>query len=120
MIYYQLFKEKPSLEFINKLLKFYGLYDIYSTNTFSKSSLRFLKSVESIKELLPELEVYYMPCKAKLYLKDLNEKKIITILKHFLKCYEVELLSSERYINKKKELVYKLSEYNPKFIIKFN
>ena len=54
MIYYQLFKEKPSLEFINKLLKLYGLYDIYSTNTFSKSSLKFLKSVELIKELLPE------------------------------------------------------------------
>ena len=34
MIYYQLFREKPSLEFLNKLLKNYGLYDIYSQNTF--------------------------------------------------------------------------------------
>ena len=120
MIYYQLFREEPSLEFMNKLLKSYGLYDIYSTNTFSKSSLKFLKSVDSIKELIPLLNIYYLPCKSKLYLKDLNEKKIITILKHFLKFFNVELLSSEKYIDKKKELVYHLSEYKHKFIIKFN
>ena len=120
MIYYQLFREKPSLEFLNKLLKNYGLYDIYSQNTFSKSSLKLLKSVEEINKLIPELKVYYIPCKSDIYLKNLNEKKIITILKHFLKFFEVELLSSEKYINKKKELVYHLSEYRPKFIIKFN
>ena len=50
-------------------------YMIYSQNTFSKSSLKLLKSVEEINKLIPELKVYYIPCKSDIYLKNLNEKK---------------------------------------------
>ena len=52
----------------------------------------------SILEIKEKLEIYYLPCKAKMYLKDLTEKKCITILRQFLK-YIDYLLSYIYYYN---------------------
>ena len=59
-----------------------------------------MNSVEKLKLL--KLDKYYLPCKAKIYLLNINEKRAITILRHFLKVFNYKLYSTEKYINKKK------------------
>ena len=51
---------------------------------------------------------YYIPCKARTYLNDLNEKNIITILKQFIKTKGYTIISREKYSNKKKFIIYQL------------
>ena len=58
--------------------------------------------------MVDELEKYYLPCKAKVYLSDINERKCITILRQFLKSQGYTLISKEKYINKKKLLIYQV------------
>ena len=54
------------------------------------------------------MEKYYIPCKSKKYLKDLNEKKCITLLRQFLKVHNFTLMSKEKYVNGKKYLFYQV------------
>ena len=55
-----------------------------------------------------ELVRYYIPCKAKKYLTDLNEKKCITVLRQFLKMQNYTLMSKEKYVEGKKILFYQV------------
>ena len=57
-----------------------------------------------MNDMIPELQKYYIPCKSKKYLNQLNEKKCITILRQFLKIHNHTLNSKERYIKGKKQL----------------
>ena len=100
----QLFKLIPKLNFLLELLHCYGLQNLEEQKYFSRDDLVKLNSVNKIKLL--NLYKYYLPCKAKIYLYNLNEKKLITILRHFLKQFNYKLLSKEKYINKKKIIIY--------------
>ena len=80
-------------------------------------------------EIVEELKKYYLPCKSKLYLLSLNEKKCITILRQLLKVHNYTLMSKEKYIKGKKSLFYQviplqidmtIKERNSKVIIRFD
>ena len=73
-------------------------------------------------DILPEMVLYYIPCKAKKYLGELNEDRAITILRQFLRLYEYELFKKERMIQKRKLIFYSLQPMNirPIFIQKVN
>ena len=82
-----------------------------------------------MNEMYDELLRYYIPCKAKKYLTDLNEKKCITILRQFLKMQNHTLMSKEKYVNGKKILFYqviplqidmKTNRYSEKVVISFD
>ena len=40
-----------------------------------KENMKEMNTVNNIILLIPKLEEYYLPCKSKIYLKDLTEKK---------------------------------------------
>ena len=61
-----------------------------------------------MNELSKELFKYYIPCKSKIYLVELNEKKCITILRQFLKVNNYTLISKEKYIKGNKQLFYQV------------
>ena len=114
----QLFKIIPKINVLLDIIKCFGLNNLDEKKYFSKDDLSKINSVDKIKHL--NLEKYYLPCKSKIYINNLNNKKIITILRQFLKLYKYKLLSREKYINKKKIIIYyiiKLSEINYKPII---
>ena len=71
-----------------------------------------LNTVENMRNYIPKLDEYYLPCKSKIYLKDINERKCINILRQLLKQYNHTLLSKEKYVNSIK--------YNFHQIIKFS
>jgi hypothetical protein len=104
----QLFKISPNLSFTESLLQHFGIKDINDNHSFTKSNLTDLKTVDKMKENINEITKYYIPCKAKKYLINLNEKKCITILRQFLKVQNYTLISKEKYTQGKKHLFYQV------------
>ena len=110
MKFLQLFCDIPSEEFLIQLLKCYGVQNLNDFHEFNKGDLVELNTVEKLNELIPELILYYLPCKAKIYLNDITEKRAITILAQFLKLFDYKLLREERIINKKKIIFYRIQK----------
>ena len=67
-------------------------------------------------EYIPKLKEYYLPCKSRLYLTDLDEKKCITILRQLLKQYNYNILAKEKTIKSVKYNFYQIIQfgYRPK------
>ena len=104
----QLFKVSPNIEITEKILENFGIKGINDNHSFTRENLIDLNTVENMNNMYDELIRYYIPCKAKKYLIDLNEKKCITILRQFLKIQNHTLMSKEKYINSKKILFYQV------------
>ena len=110
MKYLQLFCEIPSEICLIQLLKCYGVQNMNDTHEFNKGDLIELKTVDKLNDFIPELIMYYLPCKAKIYLNDITEKRAITILSQFLKLHDYKLLREEKIINKKKIIFYRIQK----------
>ena len=104
----QLFRISPELQFTESLLQLFGIKDINDNHSFTRNNLNDLKTVDKMNQKIRELTKYYIPCKAKKYLDDLNEKKCITILRQFLKIHNYTLISKEKYMKGKKQLFYQV------------
>lgn len=105
---FQLFTEVPGDEFLGRLLACYGLSGLQDSKEFCKEDLIDLGTINKLEELVPEMILYYLPCKSQIYLKDITLKRSITILSQFLKLFEHKLSRKERIISKKKHIYYKL------------
>ena len=104
----QLFKVSPDLTFTLKLLKLFGIQGIEDNHSFTRNNLVDLHTVQKVNEIIINLEQYYLPCKSKKYLSEINEKKCITILRQFLKIHNHTLNSKEKYVKGKKNLFYQV------------
>ena len=104
----QLFKVSPNIEITEKILENFGIKGVDDNHSFTRENLIDLNTVKNINNMYDELMRYYIPCKAKKYLADLNEKKCITILRQFLKIQNHTLMSKEKYIQGKKILYYQV------------
>ena len=104
----QLFRISPDLKFTEEILKLFGIKDITDNHSFTRNNLNDLKTVENMTKLQEELQKYYIPCKSKKYLTELNEKKCITILRQFLKIHNHTLISKEKYVKGIKQLFYQV------------
>ncbi len=103
-----LFREKPPLELVERFLQTFGLTTLGDATWFSKQQIKLF----SFQELLPELEPYYLPCKAAEYIYGtVNEGRAITILRHLLRAYGAQLLSSEKSRGGQKSMWYQI-QYN--------
>lgn len=104
----QLFKVSPNVEITEKILENFGIKGLDDNHSFTRNNLSDLDTVNSINEMYDELVRYYIPCKAKKYLTELNEKKCITVLRQFLKMQNYTLMSKEKYVEGKKILFYQV------------
>ena len=110
----QLFKKNPPREFIIDILKLYGLNDVTDERSFTRKDLEKLNTVNNLLEYKEELYKYYLPCKGRLYLNDLNEKNIITLLRQLLKTINYTLNSREKYFKGSKFIIYNIISINEK------
>lgn len=107
----QLFSCVPELNVVDKLLSYFGLEEgINDKNSFNKLNMKELETVKKIDEYKGELRKYYIPCKARVYLDVIDEKKCITILRQFIKTHGYTLVSSDKSINGNKIKLYRLIE----------
>ena len=104
----QLFRISPDMEITENILQLFGIKDIHDNHSFTRENLIDLKTVKNMDELSTNLLKYYIPCKSKKYLVDLNEKKCITILRQFLKIHNYTLISKEKYVKGDKQLFYQV------------
>ena len=114
----QLFKIIPDIQIIQLLLESFGLKDLQDSRKFTKEYMTEINTVQQITELKDKLNDYYLPCKSKIYLHGINEKRAITILRQFIRVHGYTLISKERYIDGNKMSVYRLIEHDNKSIPK--
>ena len=110
----QLFKKNPSNELFTKILESFGLIGLDDKRSFSRKDLKYIKTVEKINHLKPEIDQCYLPCKARTYLNDLNEKNVITILRQILKTRNYTISSREKYMKGCKFIIYNLCKTEQK------
>lgn len=115
MKYFQLFCEKPSEDFMNKILMCYDIQNLNDSKEFSKGDLIEHNTSDKIIDLIPDLILYYLPCKGIVYLNEIDEKRCITILSQFIKMFDCKLGRKEKIINKKKTIFYFIINKNNKF-----
>ena len=119
----QLFsKEPPSFDLVKEII--YSLFNKELNDSiyyeFTVKSLVNKKSVSKIEEYIIELKKYYLKCKHNKYLENLNEKKLITMLRQILKLYDFSVNSIEKYNNGEKFLLYTIEKKKDLYIKKIN
>lgn len=88
-----LFRETPPIELVNRCVQTLGLNGITDATWFSKQHIR----LDALSELLPELEPYYVPCKAGEFLHPpLTPSRAITVIRHILRVHNAQLLTTEK------------------------
>ena len=110
----QLFRKTPSDELVNKIVGAFGFRTLTDRRSFSRSDLSKLDTVLKIKEMKGLLEQYYLPCKARTYLNDLNSKNIVTILRQCIKTKGYTICSREKYLKGDKFIIYSLCPLDQK------
>lgn len=108
----QLFREDIDFSFLLNLInECFNIELNDSTNySFSKKIIINKNIVTIIDNKIDFLKKYYIKCKHKIYLENLNEKKIITLLRQLLKTHDFDLKAKEKYENGKKYLLYTISK----------
>lgn len=110
----QLFKTPIPDDLFTNILKCFGYDDLNSNEekSFSRFDLDRLKTIEQMALLKDEIYKYYLPCKAKIYINTLDEKKCITILRQILRLHNYTLSSKQKYIKQKKITFYVIQKKN--------
>jgi hypothetical protein len=111
----QLFsKGIPSFDFVKKLI-FELLNKEINENIYYEFSIKNLINKNILNKIdifIPELKNFYLKCKHEKYLENLNEKKIVTILRQLLRPYDYIISSIEKYDNGNKYLLYVIQKKN--------
>ncbi len=123
----QLFTKNPDREIILDILSAFGYQSFNNIDQpFNKKDLEKKKTVEKMQKIKHKIEEYYIPCKAKIYLKKkLTSRSIMTILRQFLKSEGYFLNYWESYIDGIKTTYYQIKEDNKvikdkKYVVSFS
>ena len=121
MVVNQLFMQKPPNELLVKIIKAFGLNDLNDTKEFSQIDMDNYNTLTIFHTLEKELADCYIPCKRQEYtgnIRNIIYKEAVTIFRQFLKAYNYDLQSKERYIKGIRYLVYKIVTKQEKYINK--
>lgn len=104
----QLFRSNVPSDLFSKIYRCFGYESLSIEHMFSKIDLDRLDTVGKMNDLKDELTQYYIPCKAKMYLSNLNQLKCITVFRQILRLNHISLISRQRYIKNKKMTFYSI------------
>jgi len=105
---HQLFTKRVDVDLLLELLKCFGLKDLNDKRLFCKYDMIQNNTVAKLSDLKVALEEFYLPCKAKIYLENITEKRSVTVLKQVLRLHGYYLISKEKNVNNKKIIFYHL------------
>lgn len=106
----QLFKSYFPDELFLKILNSFGFVSINEERSFCKLDLERIETVRKIENLREEISKYYLPCKARLYIMNMNENKCITMFRQILRLQGLGLKSSQKYVKKRKTTFYSIQK----------
>lgn len=119
MVLNQLFAKRPTLELLSKILPKFGIRDINDNTTeFTLLDMAQLNTLVAVSAFENEIKECYIPCKRDKYVGTLDDKSLITVLRQFLKMYDHDLQSREKFIKGTKYLVYHVITKQEKDFIK--
>jgi hypothetical protein len=103
----KLFREVPPKELLETVfLQALRLSSLEDSTWFSKSSI----AIDELEQVLPLLEAYYMPCKAKEFLHTkLTSARAVTILRQLLIAGGYDLTAKEKTCGGVKGMWYQIS-----------
>ena len=105
----QLFTRPADIELLEQMVRCLGLSGLHDSRSFTKYDLARLHTVQKFNEqIVDRLIAFYLPCKAKLYLVDLTEKKVVTVVKQVLRLHDYCITAKEKNFGNKKVIVYRL------------
>lgn len=104
----QLFTRRVDLDVVLQLVKCIGLSGLDDSKNFTRYDLARVNAVTQVYAMVEVLRQYYLPCKAKLYLTEITDKKIITIVKQVLRLHNYSMLAKEKNHGNKKVIVYRV------------
>ena len=116
----QIFRNIPDINIINLLLNTFGLDNLDDNRLFTREHMININTVQNINLLKNKLSEYYLPCKCKYYLENINEKKSITILRQFIKIYNYKVSTFEKSISGQKQMIYQLTPISEDFLSQTN
>lgn len=99
-----LFRKRPLLELVEQILQALHFTGLDDARTFQKCDI----DVAAFEEILPLLEPYYLPCKAKLFLYDFSQAKAITVIRHLLRAHGYKLRTHEKVSQGIKQTLYQI------------
>lgn len=108
----QLFKNTIPYELLIKIINSFGYNNINDVYSFCKTDLENIFIIDKLNEFKDEISKYYLPCKSKIYLNELNINKSITLLRQVLRVYGLKLVSKQKYIKQKKTTIYYIHKNN--------
>jgi len=100
----KIFRKDPPLDTVNMILKELGFIGLNDLRWFSRDEIR----TATIGEWLPELESYYLPCKAKRFIHNWTDSSVLTILRHILHTHGHTLEKGERLYKGEKQTLYQI------------
>jgi hypothetical protein len=100
----RLFRKIPSKEFVIEILDHLKLQGLQERRWFTRDEL----CLDTVDEWLPLLEPYYIPCKAKRFLLNMNPSRITTILRHILHPLGYDLRTQEKMYKLQKTTMYQI------------
>ncbi len=109
---YQLFKERVPEGLATNVVKCFGLESMDDISLFSRNDVIKHDTIQKLLALKEELEIYYLPCKAKCYLVCIDYKKAITILRQVLRLFGLTLHTRQKYVQSKKITFYNIAKEN--------
>lgn len=96
------------MEMCERVVQAFGLKGFDDPTYFSRKDLDTVLCVEKMVALKEDLMQYYLPCKARTYLNDLNNKNVITILRQLSRLYGYSVQSREKYVKGDKFIIYQI------------
>ena len=114
----QLFRSIPPRSLCLEVVQSFGLDGFEDSRNFSRKDLIKVNCIEKLNNMKQKLCDYYLPCKARTYLTDLNPKNVITLLRQIVRLFGFTVSSREKYIKGDKFIIYQLipterTDYNP-------
>lgn len=100
----RLFRVIPPKELVIEILQHLRLLGLHDLRWFTREEL----NLETLDEWLPLLEPYYIPCKARRFLEDMDATRIVTIVRHILQPHGYELHTQERMYKTSKATLYQI------------
>lgn len=104
----QLFTKSVDRDVAERLVQCLGLKGLDDSTNFTRFDLVRVGAVTKIYAMIDQLYQYYLPCKARIYLTQINEKKAVTIVKQILRLHNYSVVAKEKNNGNQKIIVYRI------------